>query len=339
MMALLVLKSKIKNFYEKHYFPVRSALKTLCVFLVLLLIHTNMGYMPALDNVWLWILIAGLCGVTPDAVSCLVTIAFMTLETLQVSVMMSVTFLIVITIYLLLFSRMEKRQCELMLALPVLSMLNIGYVVVILAALFFSPAMIPAVIMGLTLQYGLQGADSYMASQTGVTDSEQVFNSLHYLVDYIASAKWFWVTLAAYCVAYLCIYFIRRGKFKHASQIAILVGSIVFMAVELISNILFDLNLDLLPFTIQVIVCIAIAYVIQFFHLTLDYHGTRKLQFEDDEYYYYVTAIPKYKVAVVDKTVTRIMPEEEEIPTDLRSELEKAMEEEMAETNNKDFDE
>ena len=51
MMALLVLKSKIKNFYEKHYFPVRSALKTLCVFLVLLLIHTNMGYMPALDNV------------------------------------------------------------------------------------------------------------------------------------------------------------------------------------------------------------------------------------------------------------------------------------------------
>lgn len=91
-----------------------------------------------------------------------------------------------------------------------------------------------------------------MASQTGVTDSEQVFNSLHYLVDYIASAKWFWVTLAAYCVAYLCIYFIRRGKFKHASQIAILVGSIVFMAVELISNIMFDLNLDLLPFTIQV---------------------------------------------------------------------------------------
>lgn len=79
--------------------------------------------------------------------------------------------------------------------------------------------------------------------------------------------------------------------------------------------------------------------MIQFFHLTLDYHGTRKLQFEDDEYYYYVTAIPKYKVAVVDKTVTRIMPEEEEIPTDLRAELEKAMEEEMAETNNKDFDE
>lgn len=217
------------------------------MFLVLLLIHTNMGYVPALDNVMAVDFDRGT--VRCNTGCCILSCDDCFYDAGDPSGVGND----VGDIFdrhnhlLLLFSRMEKRQCELMLALPVLSMLNIGYVVVILAALFFSPAMIPAVIMGLTLQYGLQGADSYMASQTGVTDSEQVFNSLHYLVDYIASAKWFWVTLAAYCVAYLCIYFIRRGKFKHASQIAILVGSIVFMAVELISNILFDLNLDLLP--------------------------------------------------------------------------------------------
>ena len=60
--------------------------------------------------------------------------------------------------------------------------------------------------------------------------------------------------------------------------------------------------------------------------MSLDYKGTRKLQFEDDEYYYYVTAIPKLKVAVVDKTVTRIVGEEEE-NIDLKAELEKAAEE------------
>ena len=64
----------------------------------------------------------------------------------------------------------------------------------------------------------------------------------------------------------------------------------------------------------------------QFFRLTLDYHGTRKLQFEDDEYYYYVTAVPKIKVAAVDKTVTRIVPDEDDENQDLRSELEKELE-------------
>ena len=57
---------------------------------------------------------------------------------------------------------------------------------------------------------------------------------------------------------------------------------------------------------VSIVVCMLVAYMIQFFRLTLDYHGTRKLQFEDDEYYYYVTAVPKIKVAAVDKTVTRI---------------------------------
>ena len=46
---------------------------------------------------------------------------------------------------------------------------------------------------------------------------------------------------------------------------------------------------------VSIVVCVLIAYMIQFFRLTLDYHGTRKLQFEDDEYYYYVKAVPKIK--------------------------------------------
>jgi len=95
------------------------------------------------------------------------------------------------------------------------------------------------------------------------------------------------------------------------------------------------LQMDILPFTLRVLVAMVVAYIVQFFRMTLDYHGTQKLQFEDDEYYYYVTAVPKFKVAVVDKTVTRIVSEEEEdIPTDLRSELEKAIEEEMSEREN-----
>ena len=74
---------------------------------------------------------------------------------------------------------------------------------------------------------------------------------------------------------------------------------------------------------VSIVVCMLVAYMIQFFRLTLDYHGTRKLQFEDDEYYYYVTAVPKIKV---DKTVTRIVPDEDDENQDLRSELEKELE-------------
>ena len=70
------------------------------------------------------------------------------------------------------------------------------------------------------------------------------------------------------------------------------------------------------------------AYVVQFFRMSLDYTGVRKLQFEDDEYYYYVKAVPKLKVAVVDKTVTKIDDRDEAV-IDLKNEIEKVLGEDI----------
>ena len=54
------------------------------------------------------------------------------------------------------------------------------------------------------------------------------------------------------------------------------------------------------------ILCALIALVMQFFQFNLDYARTEKVQFEDDEYYYYVKAVPKMAVAVPEKRVKRI---------------------------------
>ena len=55
-----------------------------------------------------------------------------------------------------------------------------------------------------------------------------------------------------------------------------------------------------------------IAFVIQFLFFNLDYSRTERLQFEDDEYYYYVKAVPKAFVAGSDKQVKRFSGNEEE---------------------------
>ena len=46
-----------------------------------------------------------------------------------------------------------------------------------------------------------------------------------------------------------------------------------------------------------------IAMIIQFLFFNLDYSRTERLQFEDDDYYYYVKAVPKKMVAVREVTV------------------------------------
>ena len=77
------------------------------------------------------------------------------------------------------------------------------------------------------------------------------------------------------------------------------------------------------------LISVVVAYIIQFFRMTLDYTGVINLQFEDDEYYYYVKAVPKLKVTIKDKTITRINPKEDENEVDnLQEEFDKVFKEE-----------
>lgn len=331
MTTLLVLKSKVKNFYEKNYHIVRGILKAGLMFGALLIVTGQLDYNEFLGQYWLLALIALLCGVMPDLVSVGIVLLVTCAEISSVSVLLAFTVLTVLVIYLLLFGRMEMKQCYLLVSIPLLSAVHIGYVVPIVAALFASPVMLPAMIMGILLQFMMQGVNAYAAAAMGTEETENVLSSLQYLFEYLLQNRLMMVTILAFCLTFVCVYLIRRGRFKHGYPIAVLVGTIILMSVELLSNIVLDLDLNLVLLTIQVVISMVIAYVIQFFHMTLDYHGTRKLQFEDDEYYYFVTAVPKFKVAVVDKTVTRIIPDDEGEVFDLKEELEKALEEEEAE--------
>ena len=54
------------------------------------------------------------------------------------------------------------------------------------------------------------------------------------------------------------------------------------------------------------VLAILIAKVIEFFRFCVDYSRTERVQFEDDEYYYYVKAVPKMNVAAATKTVKKI---------------------------------
>ena len=70
----------------------------------------------------------------------------------------------------------------------------------------------------------------------------------------------------------------------------------------------------------------------------MDYSRTEIVQFEDDEYYYYVKAVPKVHVAVPEKTVKKInvrqeteMIDTDEVKQSLDKTQNKMVQEEMRE--------
>ena len=57
---------------------------------------------------------------------------------------------------------------------------------------------------------------------------------------------------------------------------------------------------------VGILVSMVLAFVFEFFVFAVDYTRTEYLQFQDDDYYYYVKAVPKVAVTAPDVKVQRI---------------------------------
>ena len=112
--------------------------------------------------------------------------------------------------------------------------------------------------------------------------------------------------LAAFAVTLVVVYLIRRMSIDHSWTIAMIAGSLVNIMMLLIGDLMYDTNVSIIGIMIGGIISFLLAKVLQFFVFSVDYSRTERVQFEDDEYYYYVKAIPKLNVATPAKTVKKI---------------------------------
>ena len=83
-------------------------------------------------------------------------------------------------------------------------------------------------------------------------------------------------------------------------------GAIADAMIILIGKLVLDINVSILWLLLGSVLAVLVAKVLQFFVFNVDYSRTERVQFEDDEYYYYVKAVPKVTVAPAAKTVKKI---------------------------------
>jgi len=78
------------------------------------------------------------------------------------------------------------------------------------------------------------------------------------------------------------------------------------LIVIFIGDFNYNLPVDLVSMILGILVSVIIALIYQFFVFAVDYSRTEYLQYEDDDYHYYVKAVPKIAVSAPDVKVHRI---------------------------------
>ena len=118
-----------------------------------------------------------------------------------------------------------------------------------------------------------------------------------------------WITVIAFVVVVLLVNLLRTRSFDYAWRIAVIVGGVSYILVILAGDFCFDVTVSMIPMIISTAVSVLIGFVLEFFVFGGDYSRTERLEYEDDEYYYYVKAVPKAVVATSERSIKKINAE------------------------------
>ena len=185
-------------------------------------------------------------------------------------------------------------------------LLNVSGMVAIPAGLLFEPAAVIPCITGIAAYNAIvtlrQNYTVLNAASHSLTNIEKI---TYYLQAYLKNEK-VMLLMMAMLVTVLLVYWIRRLAYSYAWAIAIAAGTACYVLITMIGNVLFDIPVNLLYLGAAVAGAIVLSCILHAFCFLLDGNHTEYLQYEDEEYVYFVKAIPKYSLSGSQKRVTRI---------------------------------
>jgi len=215
----------------------------------------------------------------------------------------AVLFLIMYIFYL----RLAPGMALVVLLTPLAFFLHIPYVIPVACGLAAAPGSIVAVVCGTLVYYMMEYVKKAAANMDGTGVKGILTQGTEYLIK-VFQNKEMWVMLIAVIICFFIVYTIHRASADHAWKIAIVAGIIATLVIVVAGDIVLGVHTSYGMLIGGSVASLVIGLVLEMFYFSVDYSRSEKLQFEDDEYYYYVKAVPKVYVAKKDKRVKRITP-------------------------------
>lgn len=305
MTALLELRENLKKIYSRNEAFILPVIKFLLSFIVLSIINGKMGYMTKIDNMAIVLIVSLLCSFLPTGFMVVFAMLFTLLHMYALSIETAAVGLVVFLLLYLLFLRFTAKEALVVVLTPVLCMLKLPYVMPVAMGLIGTPASCVSVGCGVVVYYLIQTVISN-APTINSMGAEEATAKLRLLIDGMLGNKAMLVMIVAFTVTVIVVYLIRRMSVDHSWTIAMAAGIIIEVLILLVGDLMYDTNLSILSALLGAIVTVIVCKIIEFFRFCLDYSRTEKVQFEDDEYYYYVKAVPKMTVSAPTNTVKKI---------------------------------
>ena len=305
MMALLEFREKLRSFYGKYDAVLVPIIKFVVSAASFWMLNSNVGYMEKLKNPAVWLMLSAVCSFLPYGVISFLAGAILIGHISSVSLEMALILTVFLVMVAVLYYGFQPGDSYLLLLTPLFFQFRIPYVIPLLAGLSGGLASVVPASFGVFIYYIIQ----YVKQNAGVLTNDaglDITQKYVQIINNMINNNLMLVMIAAFIIGILTVYLIRTLSVDYAWHMAIVAGALVQLVVIFVGDLLFDVSVPMVELLIGVIIAMLVAAVYNFFIFAVDYSRTEYIQFEDDDYCYYVKAVPKITVSAPDVKVQKI---------------------------------
>ena len=306
MTTLLEIKEKLIRFYGKNEIYLLPVIKFVFALFTFLMINNSIGYMKFISRTPVALILALVCSVIQVNGTIVLAALVSLLDFYALSLEVCLVGLLLFAVIYLIYFRFAPKSGFNAILTPICFKLHIPYIVPVGTGLLSEAYSVVSVACGTVLYFFIRGVgENANALGSAAEESDSSTSKIVIALNQLVGNKEMYLVLVVFVIAALMVYLIRRLDIEHAWTIALMSG-ILFEAIGLTAGyILLGISGRTVGVIAGSIVSGLIAFLIEFLFFNLDYSRTEKLQFEDDEYYYFVKAIPKSLVTEKDKQIKR----------------------------------
>lgn len=303
MSELLVWREKIQKIYARYSIYIDKAVQFLFAFVTFFAINKNIGVMEKLTSPVIAVGLAVVCTVLPPICTVLAAAALVLVHMFKISLGIMAVSAVIFFVMFAFYCQFTPKRALILLATPIAYMLHIPYVVPVVCGLVFGPVIAIPVVFGTILYYMISFLKN---SASAISSADGIMGEITLFTRNIFLNKEMWVACIVAAICVCMVYVIRRLAIEHAWTFAIIAGALLNVIASIVGSVVAGVSVSYGNLLLGNLVAVAVGMVIQFFLFNVDYSRTETMQFEDDEYYYYVKAVPKLTISTPDKVVKHI---------------------------------
>lgn len=305
MTFLLAVREKLVEIYGKFSVYIDPLIKFIFAVIAMIIINSNIGYMAKLKNPMVVIVVGIVCALFPNAVTVVMIGVVMLAHLYELSLEMFIVAACVMLLMYLLYFRFTANSSIWVVITLLLCIMKVPYMTPVVAALAGGMFTIVPVSMGVVIYYIVKFASDYavaITAENGATDLMQKFS---FVISGIFNSS---LTLIIVCfaVTIAIVAIVKKLAIDNSWIISIVIGTLTNFVLLLMGNVIMSSGLNIVSIIISSVLAIVIGYLLAILLFSVDYSRTERVSYEDDDYVYYVKAVPKCSVSAADVKVKRI---------------------------------